>query len=56
MSSKTIWRGWLEIAQLKRLKPIATEQKVSVSWLIRHALDYIYPEAKIKGNRRRTSA
>jgi hypothetical protein len=56
MSNKTIWRGWLENAQLERLKPIAAELKVSVSWLIRRALDYTYPEAQIKENRGRTSA
>lgn len=57
MSNKTIWRGYLEVAQIVRLRLIAASQKVSVSWLIRHAVDVAYPEpGEVQGKPRKRAA
>lgn len=43
MPTKTKWHGWLETQQIDRLTAEARRRKVSVAWLIRNAIDAVYP-------------
>lgn len=46
MTTKTRWIGWLEADQLKRLKAVAAQEKSSIAWVVRRALDAYLLTAK----------
>ena len=50
VSNKVLWNGWLERDQLDRVKAVAKEQKTSIAWAFRRAIDIAYP-AKSKSKR-----
>jgi hypothetical protein len=48
MSSKRLFKLWIEGDQLTRLEAVAEKEKTSIAWAIRRAVDIAYPARPTK--------